>query len=76
MKNSASTWPWAPASASMSRSTPTTTLRAYLVTQTGGDLHPNDHRALRWIGVDELEDLAWVPADRTWLSELRQALAQ
>ena len=53
---------------------PTTTLRAYLVTQTGGTLHPNDHRALRWITVDELDDLAWVPADRTWLAELKQAL--
>jgi 8-oxo-dGTP diphosphatase len=50
-------------------------LRAYRVTQTGGALHPNDHRALRWIGVGELDGLAWVPADRTWLAELRQALA-
>jgi 8-oxo-dGTP diphosphatase len=53
---------------------PTTALRAYLVTQTGGTLHPNDHRALRWVAVDELDDLAWVPADRTWLDELRSAL--
>lgn len=53
---------------------PTTALRAYRVTQTGGELHPNDHRALRWITVDELDDLDWVPADRTWLAELRQAL--
>lgn len=53
---------------------PTTSLRAYLVTQTGGTLHLNDHRALRWITVDELDDLDWVPADRTWLTELRQAL--
>ncbi|BBY82404.1 NUDIX domain-containing protein [Mycolicibacterium pulveris] len=52
----------------------TTTLRAYRVTQTGGTLHPNDHRALRWIGADELDELAWVPADRTWLAELREAL--
>jgi 8-oxo-dGTP diphosphatase len=50
-------------------------LRAYRVTQTGGALHPNDHRALRWISVGELDGLAWVPADRTWLAELRQALA-
>lgn len=49
-------------------------LRAYLVTQTGGTLQPNDHRALRWITVAELDDLAWVPADRTWLAELRRAL--
>jgi len=54
---------------------PQTALRAYRVTQTGGTLHPNDHRALRWISVDDLDDLDWVPADRTWLAELKQALA-
>jgi 8-oxo-dGTP diphosphatase len=51
-----------------------TTLRAYLVTQAGGTLHPNDHSALRWVTVDELDDLEWVPADRAWLPELKQAL--
>ena len=54
--------------------TPATALRAYRVSQTGGTLHPNDHRALRWITVDELDDLDWVPADRTWLAELKQAM--
>ncbi|MGE2719078.1 (deoxy)nucleoside triphosphate pyrophosphohydrolase [Mycolicibacterium celeriflavum] len=54
--------------------TPTTVLRAYRVTQTGGTLHPNDHRALRWVTVGDLDDLAWVPADRTWLTELRRVL--
>lgn len=53
---------------------PTTALRAYRVTKTGGTPHPNDHRAMRWITVDELDDLDWVPADRTWLPELKQAL--
>lgn len=53
---------------------PTTVLRAYLVTQTGGTLHPNDHRALKWITVDDLDDLAWVPADRTWLDDLRRVM--
>lgn len=53
----------------------TTTLRAYRVTQIGGTLHPNDHRALRWVGVDELDGLAWVPADRAWLAELRETLS-
>lgn len=52
----------------------TTALRAYLVSQTGGALRPNDHRALRWITIDELDELAWVPADRTWLPELKRAL--
>ena len=53
----------------------TTTLRAYRVTQTGGALRPNDHRALRWVTADELTSLPWVPADRAWLGELAQALA-
>jgi 8-oxo-dGTP diphosphatase len=53
----------------------TTTLRAYRVTQTGGTLHPNDHRALRWVTADELESLPWVPADRAWLPDLTQALS-
>lgn len=52
----------------------TTTLRAYLVTQTGGALHPNDHRALRWVDADQLGDLPWVPADRAWATELARAL--
>ncbi len=50
------------------------TLRAYRVTQTGGALHPNDHRALRWVTVDELEGLPWVPADRAWLGVLTHVL--
>jgi 8-oxo-dGTP diphosphatase len=48
----------------------TTTLRAYRVTQIGGALHPNDHSALRWVSADELDGLAWVPADRAWIVEL------
>ena len=52
----------------------TMTLRAYRVTQTAGALHPNDHRALRWVGADELDDLPWVPADRAWVAELTRLL--
>jgi 8-oxo-dGTP diphosphatase len=55
--------------------TATMTLRAYRVTQTGGTLRPNDHRALRWVTADELHSVPWVPADRAWLSALTQALA-
>lgn len=51
-----------------------TTLRAYRVTQTGGALHPNDHRELRWISAGELDGLPWVPADRAWVRELTHAL--
>lgn len=52
------------------------TLRAYLVTQTGGSVQPRDHRALRWVTADELDALLWVPADRGWLPDLAAALAR
>lgn len=53
----------------------TTKLRAYVVLRTGGELTAHDHRALRWVGADELDDLPWVPADREWLPVLARALA-
>lgn len=56
--------------------TDTTTLRAYLVTQTCASVaHAHDHRALRWVVTAELDTLDWVPADRTWVSELIRAMA-
>jgi 8-oxo-dGTP diphosphatase len=51
-----------------------TTLRAFLVTQTGGSVRARDHRALRWVTADELDALEWVPADRGWLPDLIAAL--
>ncbi|QZH60474.1 (deoxy)nucleoside triphosphate pyrophosphohydrolase [Mycolicibacterium farcinogenes] len=51
------------------------TLRAYQVTLTSGSPRPHDHRALRWVTVDELDQLPWVPADRVWLPELAAALS-
>jgi 8-oxo-dGTP diphosphatase len=53
----------------------TMTLRAYRVTQVGGTLRANDHRALRWVTVEELDSLPWVPADRAWLGELARVLS-
>jgi 8-oxo-dGTP diphosphatase len=49
-------------------------LRAYQVTLTGGELHPHDHNALRWVRRADLDGLAWVPADRAWLPELHARL--
>jgi 8-oxo-dGTP diphosphatase len=49
----------------------TTTLRAYVVTQTCDRVaRAHDHRALRWAAAAELEQLDWVPADRAWVAEL------
>jgi 8-oxo-dGTP diphosphatase len=55
--------------------TATMILRAYRVTLTGGHALPHDHRALRWVTVDELDGLDWVPADRAWLPDLKLALS-
>lgn len=50
------------------------TLRAYLVTCGTGSPLPHEHRALRWVCADELDGLAWVPADRGWVPDLAAAL--
>ncbi len=50
-------------------------LRAYRVAQTGGALHNHDHGALRWAGAADLDDVAWVPADRAWIPALRKLLS-
>ncbi|OBF55078.1 DNA mismatch repair protein MutT [Mycobacterium sp. 852002-50816_SCH5313054-b] len=52
----------------------TTTLRAYRVALLGGEPHPRDHQALRWVTAAELNDVDWVPADRGWLEDLARAL--
>ncbi|WP_313674211.1 NUDIX domain-containing protein [Mycolicibacterium sp.] len=49
-------------------------LRAYVVEQAGGTVHPHDHGALRWIQAAELADLQWVPADRAWIPALAERL--
>ena len=56
--------------------TATMTLRAYLVTLAAGSPHPHDHRALRWVRAGDLEQLAWVPADRAFLPALHAALGR
>lgn len=50
------------------------TLRAYRVSLLSGAARPHEHRALRWIGRDELSGLPWVPADTAWLPQLAALL--
>jgi 8-oxo-dGTP diphosphatase len=52
----------------------TTTLRAYQVSLTGGEPHPHDHGALRWVTAAQLHEIDWVPADRDWLPALTRIL--
>lgn len=54
----------------------TMTLRAYEVSLRAGSPHPHDHQALRWVRADEIDVLAWVPADRAWAAELIGALSR
>ncbi|MUL66783.1 DNA mismatch repair protein MutT [Mycobacterium sp. CBMA 234] len=51
----------------------TVTLRGYRVS-TNDAPHAHDHHAVRWVGVEDLDDLPWVPADTAWLDELKAAL--
>ncbi|MGA8547442.1 MAG: (deoxy)nucleoside triphosphate pyrophosphohydrolase [Mycobacterium sp.] len=52
----------------------TTTLRAYRVSLLGGEPHPHDHGALRWVTMAQLHEIDWVPADRGWLPALARIL--
>jgi 8-oxo-dGTP diphosphatase len=52
----------------------TMTLRAYRVALASGSPQPHDHRALKWLPADELDDLDWVPADRGWVPDLMAEL--
>lgn len=37
---------------------------------------PVEHDRLRWLTADELDDVAWLPADRPFLPQLREILGQ
>jgi 8-oxo-dGTP diphosphatase len=38
-------------------------MRVWLARLISGVPHPHEHLALRWLGPDELFDIAWLPAD-------------
>jgi 8-oxo-dGTP diphosphatase len=54
---------------------PAMTLRAYQATLVGGEPHPHDHAALRWVSATELRDVDWVPADQAFLPALDRLLS-
>lgn len=51
-------------------------LRAHLATLAAGEPTPNghDHDAIRWLGPEEVDEVPWQPADRTFLPGLREVL--
>ncbi len=50
-------------------------MHCYLCEMAGGRLTLEEHEASLWVGVDDLEKLDWLPADRELLPELRACLA-
>jgi 8-oxo-dGTP diphosphatase len=56
--------------------TKTHTLRVLLAELVDSDPVPHEHDALRWLGRDELEDVAWLRADQPFLDQLREVLQQ
>jgi 8-oxo-dGTP diphosphatase len=51
-------------------------LRVFAVTLLSGDIpRALEHTAIRWLGVDELDSVPWLPADKPIVAELPGLLA-
>lgn len=52
-------------------------LRLYRASVTSGELRPGaDHDVLRWLAIDELESVDWLPSDQLALPAVRSVLAR
>jgi len=51
-------------------------LRVLLAEVVAGEPVPREHDALRWLGPEELDRVAWLPADVPFLDDLRAVLLQ
>ncbi len=49
-------------------------LRAHVCRLQTGEPLPHEHDALRWLGPEELDEVRWLPADRTLVDRLRDRL--
>ncbi len=52
----------------------TLALRVLLAELVDGEPTPHEHDALRWLGPEELDDVAWLPPDEPFLAELGELL--
>jgi 8-oxo-dGTP diphosphatase len=50
-------------------------LTAHLVELSVGEPVPHEHDALRWLAAEDLDDVAWLPADQPFLGQLRAILS-
>jgi 8-oxo-dGTP diphosphatase len=51
-------------------------LRACTAELVAGEPLPHEHDAVRWLGADELDEVAWLPADVPFVTELREVLGR
>ena len=52
-------------------------LRVYRVELLGGDMpEALEHTAMRWLSVEELDSVPWLPADKPIVAELRSLLPE
>jgi len=49
-------------------------LRVAVASMDGGEPVPTEHDAVRWLAVDELDDVDWLEPDRPFLAELSDLL--
>jgi 8-oxo-dGTP diphosphatase len=52
----------------------TAVLRVYVCTDVVGEPQLVDHDAHRWLGLEDLDDVLWIPVDAPLVGELRQLL--
>jgi 8-oxo-dGTP diphosphatase len=53
---------------------PAFVLRVWWARIASGEPQPHEHRAVRWLAADELDDVDWLPADRPLVALLRAGL--
>jgi 8-oxo-dGTP diphosphatase len=51
-------------------------LRVALARLVSGEPIPSEHDIVWWLRVDQLDDVAWLPADRPFLAELAEWLSR
>lgn len=51
-------------------------LSAHVAALVSGEPVPHEHDAVRWLGPEELDDVAWLSADQPFLPELRALLLE
>jgi 8-oxo-dGTP diphosphatase len=49
-------------------------LRVWRATLVSGEPRPIEHRSVRWLSIDELDSVPWLPADAPIVAELAKTL--